>query len=311
MTKPSTCAVMAAAATCATAPLVRASLVRCRVLDVPNQRSSHTVSVVRGGGLACIAGAVLTGLTVVDRGPARAVVAVVGLALVGLIDDSTGGVPVLPRLVGQCLMGALVGSSYGPGTIALGVVVMPTLVNVVNFMDGVNGITSMTCMAWGVSAIHAPAADIATLGALVAGLGAGFLPWNAPVPLMFLGDTGSYFFGSLMACGLLHAARNNDVRPTFVVMAPLLPYLADAAQAIARRAARGERITEAHRDHVYQRLVDHHGFSHLQAAGLHAAAAGLCATAARIERPWATALASLAPVAAYLSAPRLLGGDTA
>lgn len=305
-----TCGVTAAAATCASAPFVRAALLRGGVLDVPNHRSSHSVSVVRGGGLACIAGALLTGLTVRNRAPRKATAAVAGLAIVGFLDDSTGGVPALPRLLSQCLLGALAGSSYGPVTAGIGVLLMPVVVNVVNFMDGVNGITSLTCLVWGVSAAAAPAAaGVKMLGALIAGMGAGFLPWNAPTPLMFLGDAGSYFLGSLMACGVLHAARGTNVRLSLVVAAPLLPYFADGAQAIARRLVRGEQVTQAHRDHVYQQLVDRCGLSHLQAAGLHATAAGLCAMAARIKNPGIGLAICASAATAYILSPRVLGGE--
>ncbi len=304
--------VMGAAATSASAPVIRALLLRGQVMDVPNHRSSHTVAVVRGGGLACISGAALTAFALDSRMPGRAVTAVAGLALVGLIDDTTGGIPAIPRLVGQCALGALAGSTYGLRIAGIGAVVMPVVVNIVNFMDGVNGITGLSCVVWGISAANSSAgADVSQLGALTAGLGAGFLPWNAPVPLMFLGDAGSYFLGALMACGVIHAARSLELRAVLVTTAPLLPYLADGAQAIVSRCARGESLTEAHRDHVYQRLVDHCGVTHVQVAAFHAAAATLCALGARARRPWVAVLASLVPAVIYVLSPKLVDGGSA
>lgn len=309
MTSVLTCGVVAAAATCASAPFVRAALLRGGVMDVPNDRSSHTIAVVRGGGLACIAGALLTGVAVSEGLPVRPAVAVAGLAVIGFIDDSTGGVPALPRLALQSAMGALVGSSYSASMAVIGVLVMPTVVNIVNFMDGVNGITALSCIVWGVSASIGPSsADVGMLGALIGGMGAGFLPWNAPAPLMFLGDAGSYFLGALMAYGILHAGRNRNSRAALVTAAPLVPYLADAAQAILRRARNGESLTQAHREHVYQQMVDRHGFTHLRAAGLHAVAAGLCAGAARFRSAKLAALACTAVACGYVLMPAVLQG---
>ena len=301
--------VITAAATCACAPLVRGLLLRAGVMDVPNHRSSHTVAVVRGGGLACIAGALLTGATVSRTLPLRPTVAIAGLALIGFIDDSTGGVPALPRLAAQSIFGGLVGSSYSAAMTGFGMLVMPVIVNVVNFMDGVNGITALSCLVWGVSASTGPAsADVEMLGALIGGMGAGFLPWNAPVPLMFLGDAGSYFLGALMAYGVLHAGRNLDSRSALTTAAPLVPYMADAAQAVLRRAANGESLMQAHRGHVYQQMVDRHGFTHLRAASLHALAAGLCAGAARFHSAKLGFAACAAIAGAYVLAPVALEG---
>lgn len=73
---------------------------------------------------------------------------------------------------------------------------------------------------------------------------------------------------------------------------------------------------EAHREHVYQRLVDG-GWSHSASAGLCGLAAVLvCASVAVTWRsaPVAGAALSGCVVLAYLSAPRVLvprGGDTA
>jgi alkylation response protein AidB-like acyl-CoA dehydrogenase len=72
-----------------------------------------------------------------------------------------------------------------------------------------------------------------------------------------------------------------ESRPSVVafVALSLWLFLADATWTVLRRLARGERVYEAHREHLYQRLVIS-GWSHPQvAAALGAAALGLTALA--------------------------------
>ena len=97
---------------------------------------------------------------------------------------------------------------------------------------------------------EAPA--LALVGALTAGLALGFLPWNAVLPRLFLGDSGSYLFGGLATLGLLIATWSKAPLP--LVAAPLVLYGVDASVTLMRRAIRHEPLLEAHRDHVYQQL---------------------------------------------------------
>lgn len=134
------------AVTLAMAPLVRHLLLRRGVIDVPNQRSSHSVPVPRGGGIACLAGAaagVVLAAIVHDDVPWLALGGVALLALVGYVDDR-GTLDPAPRLGAQIAVGALVASAFGGAFwILAGAVCLPVLVNAVNFMDGINGITGL------------------------------------------------------------------------------------------------------------------------------------------------------------------------
>jgi UDP-N-acetylmuramyl pentapeptide phosphotransferase/UDP-N-acetylglucosamine-1-phosphate transferase len=92
--------------------------------------------------------------------------------------------------------------------------------------------------------------------ALVAGalLGAvlGFAPFNRPVARLFLGDVGSLPLGLVTAWLLFRLALAGGLAAA--VLLPLY-YLADASLTLAARAARGERVWEAHRGHYYQRAT--------------------------------------------------------
>jgi UDP-N-acetylmuramyl pentapeptide phosphotransferase/UDP-N-acetylglucosamine-1-phosphate transferase len=293
------------------APVVRAWMLRSGVLDVPNHRSSHLVTVARGGGLACLAGLAAATIVATVRGeevPWVALTACVALSLLGFADDRVQ-LPPAPRLLAQVVAGGAVGWSLGGVVwLVVGAFLTAGVVNVVNFMDGINGITSTTMTVWGVVAWlvgrDQGIASLALLGAVTAGLALGFLPWNAPTARLFLGDAGSYLFGALVASGLLVGLHEGA--PGVLLVAPLSLYLADEATTMASRASRGERLLEAHRSHVYQRLTS--GPGGLPHAVVAAYAAGLAAvvTAAWVIGTALGLAATVVACAAYLCSPRLL-----
>lgn len=297
----------AGAVTFATAPVVRRFLLAAKSLDIPNERSSHAVPVPRGGGVACFLG-VAAGAAVMGRASGvgrRDVAGVLLLAATGLADDQTGHLSPAVRLVAQGAAGALFAHDLAFAVPTI--VGTAGVVNVVNFMDGINGITGSTAALWGASTalIGRKHEDpfLQTVGVVAAGSGLGFLPWNVPTASLFLGDVGSYLFGGLAAAAIAHGS-SSAVR-AWQVAAPLLPYGTDAAQAIVRRAIGGRPLTEAHREHVYQRLVDEAGFSHTNAAALHAAVAACVAALGRRPPNPPVAAALVAVLTSYASSPYL------
>ncbi|HET7469345.1 MAG TPA: hypothetical protein VFJ81_06690, partial [Gemmatimonadales bacterium] len=114
---------------------------------------------------------------------------------------------------------------------------------------------------------------VAAIGAAIALSGAGFLLHNRPPARIFMGDVGSGFLGFTVAgLPLLLAASPADVdraRLPVVAAALVWPFLFDAAFTFIRRLVRGENVFEAHRSHLYQRLVIT-GASHAQVSALYA-----------------------------------------
>lgn len=286
--------------TAALAVPLRSALVRTRSLDVPNHRSSHERPVPRSGGLAPLAAAALAASFSDPRLSPATSAAIIGLGAVGLADDVTGHAPAAGRLTAQIAAGA-VASHGGPGRLAGGIATAG-IVNVTNFMDGINGISGLTAVVWGAHCMSLPRTtpEARTLGALVAGGGLGFLPHNALNARLFLGDVGSYALGAAMATG---AIAQPSVRDQIIVATPLLPYACDAAQALIHRARTGQPLGVAHRDHVYQRLVDG-GAPHVLVALFHASMASLVAVAAR-QRGLARVGLIAILCGGYLASPRL------
>jgi UDP-N-acetylmuramyl pentapeptide phosphotransferase/UDP-N-acetylglucosamine-1-phosphate transferase len=248
-------------------PVVIWSAQRWRLIDVPNERSSHVSPVPRGGGIAVVVGSV-SGFAVTDGSPSSVVAAVVAGALVlgamGLVDDRIG-LPALPRLAVQLLapmLCALVVADHSGWRLVVGALLIAlwvaAFVNAFNFMDGINGISGSQAAIAGLALSiaargEADDSDVVALGLAIAGASLGFLPFNVPRARIFLGDVGSYFMGFWLA-GTAVVAVELGVSP-LVVVGPFVIYLCDTGTVIVRRLHRGESLTQAHREHVYQRLV--------------------------------------------------------
>ncbi len=302
-------------------PLLR----RLGVLDVPNERSSHTRVVIRGVGVTVAIGvlaglvlALLTGLVAVDRSVVAILIVIIGLsALLGWIEDWRG-VSVRARAGSQLVIG-LAGTAALAWTmeqswwwVPVGGLAIAAYINVANFMDGINGISGLHGLTVGVlysvSGVLSDHVWLTVTGAVVAAAFAAFLPWNLLRGQVFLGDVGSYLLGASIA-GTAVAAFLAGVYVEYLLF-PILIYLVDSFSTLLRRVRRGERWYTAHRQHVYQRLTDT-GLSHLQVSlfvtgctaavgltGLMTAGAGAGATLAGV-------LFAVAVVVFYLASPRL------
>ncbi len=152
---------------------------------------------------------------------------------------------------------------------ALLAVVLLVAINAFNFMDGVNGMAGGQALVGGVAlcgmTVAAEAEGEAIVAACIAGAGLAFLPYNVPSARVFMGDVGSYGLGALLG-GVALAALLAGV-PAVLVLAPFLVFVVDVARTLAVRWARGEDVTAAHRDHVYQVLVSA-GVPHVRVSAL-------------------------------------------
>jgi Fuc2NAc and GlcNAc transferase len=263
--------------------LVRRYSLRRRLVDVPNQRSSHAAPTPRGGGLAivlvclaalvslAVAGALEVRLAASTAGPAAVV------ATAGWLDDH-GHVPALWRLVVQfaaatatvLLLGGFEALKLGTYVVHLGVagdllaiLGLVWLTNLFNFMDGIDGIAAVETVvvagAGGILLLSSGAAGLGSAALFTSAAAAGFLLWNWPPARIFMGDVGSGFLGFLLGA-LALASDRADALPVYVWALLLAVFLFDATVTVLRRLGR-EPLHEAHRRHAYQRAVSA-GLSH-------------------------------------------------
>jgi UDP-N-acetylmuramyl pentapeptide phosphotransferase/UDP-N-acetylglucosamine-1-phosphate transferase len=74
-----------------------------------------------------------------------------------------------------------------------------------------------------------------------------------------MGDVGSYFLGFQFAALILQGATNGSGAPVWLIL--LAPFITDATLTLLRRIVTREKWWEAHRTHLYQRLIMN-GWSH-------------------------------------------------
>ncbi len=314
--------------------LVLGWLRRRQILDLPNERSSHTLPTPRGGGLAVTPVLLLAWVAIAVAQPgltaAWAWVAVAGalLLLVTSWTDDRHALPVGPRLLthfgvvaGMSLalpLHALVFQGWLPLWADRAVTVLAWLwfLNLYNFMDGIDGITGIETAALGIGiAVVAVAGDAAgglvPYGLAAAGAALGFLVWNWHPARIFLGDSGSVPLGFLMGGLLIELAVHGQLAAALILPAY---YLADATITILWRLKDGEKVWQAHRRHFYQRAVrGGHGHAAVSLAILVANLLLIgCACLAAVGQVTAGALAATAVVAGLLGLlSRWAGGAAA
>jgi UDP-N-acetylmuramyl pentapeptide phosphotransferase/UDP-N-acetylglucosamine-1-phosphate transferase len=301
-------------------------LLKLGVLDIPNERSSHTKVVVRGMGITVAVGVPGGLLTAVLTGAAVDGAAIIGTvagvcaaaALLGWLEDFRG-VAISVRFLLQLAIGAagtaiiVVLTDTSWLWIPVGALAIAGYINVANFMDGVNGISGLHGLVVGllfsVAGMMSSLDWLTVSGLVVAAAFAAFLPWNLSGS-NFLGDVGSYLLGASLAV-LGAAGFLSGVQPEYL-LGPVTIYLADTMTTLLRRISAGERWYAAHRQHVYQRLTDV-GLSHVQSALVVAVCSlltGLCgfvAAGSSIPGKASALLVCAAVVLFYLRSPRIFG----
>ena len=257
---------------------------RAGLFDHPGERHSHREPTPRGGGVGLVLAlgiatlgydhAQMPAYWTACVGPAAA-----ALALLGWWDDhrSLGaGLRFAVQLAVSVLVltcAATMGWLQQTWVLAAGLLFLLWMTNLYNFMDGSNGMAGLQgvfagCVtAW----LFARAGDGAStlLALLLAAACAGFLPWNLGRARVFMGDVGSLFLGFGIAGILLYAVGSNAAAPP-VALLVMAVFLADSTLTLLARVRRGERWYNAHRQHLYQRLIAH-GWTHGRVAALYQA----------------------------------------
>ena len=260
------------------------------IIDKPNERSSHSTIVLRGGGIIFLIGmwvwSIFFGFPYLSF-----LIALTLVAGVSFIDD-IHSLPDSVRLVAQFAamglmfyqLGMFEGFNVSEGFSVSGVVV-PTLIlllalivcvgasNVINFMDGVNGITGAYAMA-SIIPLYLLNEQMgfmdSSLIAVVALADVVFCIFNfrpKGKAKCFAGDVGSigvayillFMIGSLVL-------KTGDI--TYLIF--LLVYGVDGVLTICHRIMLHENLGEAHRKHAYQLMANELKIGHVKVSSLYA-----------------------------------------
>jgi len=248
------------------------------VLDLPNERSSHSKATPRGGGVSLVL--TITGASIalalvgaLQKGLLLALLGGIAVAAVGFVDDRRAVAPSI-RLVVHVAAGVLAVAALGGlpplriGTEivdlgwaghSLAVLGIVWALNLFNFMDGIDGIAAseavFVTLAGALLGLRQGGnTDLSSLGLVLAAACAGFLLWNWPPAKIFMGDVGSGYLGYVIAVLALASTRDNPIALwVWLILGGV--FFVDATVTLVRRVIRGEPIHQAHRSHAYQWLA--------------------------------------------------------
>lgn len=249
---------------------------RCNIIDKPNERSSHSSIVLRGGGIVFLIGAWVWSIFYGFQYPWF----LAGLTLVSVVSfiDDIRSLPDSARLVVQFIAAALAFYQMDILHLNLWWVVLLTLIvyvgitNVYNFMDGINGITAGYSLSVliplmfinnGSLYVDSSLIIVSILSVLV------FCFFNfrpKGKAKCFAGDVGSISIAFIILFVLGSVIiKTQDV--TYLLF--LIVYGVDACLTICHRIMLHENLGEAHRKHVYQLMANELKIGHTAVSSLY------------------------------------------
>jgi len=246
------------------------------IIDKPNERSSHSTIVLRGGGIIFLIGIWIWSVFFGFQYPWF----LVGLTLVAGISfvDDIHSLPDSVRLVAQ--FAAAVMAFYQLGIlhwsmwwiILLALIVYVGATNVINFMDGINGITAGYSLAVLIPLALVNMDDIfveqsliiSTILASLVFCIFNFRPKGKAK--CFAGDVGSIGIAFIILF-LLGNVMIETTDITWLIF--LLVYGVDGCLTIVHRIMLHENLGEAHRKHAYQIMANELKVGHVKVALLY------------------------------------------
>jgi UDP-GlcNAc:undecaprenyl-phosphate GlcNAc-1-phosphate transferase len=227
--------------------------------DIPNERSLHDQPVPRVGGIALMAGVLGGWALLIQSWAWWIMLPVAGLFALSLVDD-VRNLSAGTRLVGHFVAALIALSGVGvplPWLIPV-LLFMVWMTNLYNFMDGSDGLAGGMALfgfgSYGVGAWLGGNEVFALLNFSVAAAALGFLVFNFHPAKVFMGDAGSIPLGFLAATFGV-AGWQTGYWPFWFPLLVFSPFVVDATVTLLKRMMRGEKLSQAHRSHYYQRLV--------------------------------------------------------
>ena len=272
---------VALAACLALTPLTIWGARRAGFLAHPSRdRDIHTRPVAYGGGLAMFAAFAIACLLFLRHDASLTGLLLLGgvTAAVFAIDDRRG-IPALVKLAIQAVLAVAAVELFGfqihyllvlpfLQIHDLGPLILPVTVfwilgmqNTVNLLDGVDGLAAgvvgITAVVLLVAAAGRQTDDVVPLAAALAAVCAGFLVFNFNPARIFMGDSGAYFLGLMLA--LLSVAGVAKVAIVAAIAVPVLAMalpIADTAFSIVRRRSSGQSVAHADAKHIHHLLLE-------------------------------------------------------
>lgn len=246
------------------------------LVDVPNERSSHNVPIPHGGGIA-IAITWFIGISYLyylDNIQSSLYFALLGggmVSIVSYLDDlfqlsvkTRLSVQVLAAMLGLYFIGGLEQIDFLFFSIEnqiltnlFAFLLIVWFINLYNFLDGIDGYAGSEAIFLGVAGFTL-FGDTHFIVFVVSVLG--FLVWNWYKAKIFMGDVGSTLLGYNIAIFTLYYA-NQEAINLWIWITLFGLFWFDATLTLYKRYRNGERLSQAHNKHAYQRLVQS-GWSH-------------------------------------------------
>lgn len=263
------------------------------IIDKPNQRSSHTTIVLRGGGIIFLIGAWVWSLFFGFHYPWF----LAGLTLVAGVSfvDDIRSLPDSVRLVAQFAAAAMAFYQLGIlhwemwWIVIIALIVYVGATNVINFMDGINGITAGYALAVLVplGLLNTNYHELATNCSSIVSSDGVFVDQSLIVASIiaavvfcifnfrpkgrakcFAGDVGSIGIAFIMLFLLGNVImKTGDI--TWLIF--LLVYGVDGCLTIVHRIMLHENLGEAHRKHAYQIMANELKIGHVKVTLLYMA----------------------------------------
>ena len=241
---------------------------RYQILDIPNERSSHSGSPIRGAGIIFPSIIFLASLRYSEYHFIG--VGCIGLGILSLTDDIRGLSSKLRFLLQVLLTCTAFFHFLGHFEfywILLGIFLSLAFLNAYNFMDGINGITAIYSLVISVTILYVDhltnifSSEI--LGWVIVAILV-FAFYNVRrKAIAFSGDAGSIPLGLFFGILLIMTITQTDV--SFLLLVSV--YGIDSGLTIFFRLLKKENIFKAHRQHLYQRLANEKGLDHILVSG--------------------------------------------
>jgi Fuc2NAc and GlcNAc transferase len=255
-----------------------------QILDIPNERSSHSAPTPRGGGIVFVG--VCLAFCIIWNVEFRIWTYLFGAFLLAIISwvDDLKSVPSILRFAVHFISAGFIIYGFGSfeivyfpylGDLQLNYFALPItllwlvwLTNAYNFMDGIDGIAATQAITagigWYLLGYKYEIPFTSFFGLILALTNFGFILHNWSPAKIFMGDVGSAFLGFSFAFLPLLASKESSrdaAKFAFIGILFVLPFLFDTVFTFIRRLLNGEKVWQAHRSHLYQRLVIA-GYSH-------------------------------------------------